>query len=139
MSNETYDEKKHCCCLVKKIKVINDSDFKIKLIFTEKEKDKPNTEECECALIVNAHEKEDKSFTILGFGKGKKITKIRYKILSDKENFTDILLTWEHPSHEVTIDMENISPKVNFDIRKDPEHDKVLLITIKNITIEPKV
>ena len=121
--------------LIKEIKVVNDSDFKIKLFFTEKEKDEEETDES--TLTVDPHEADDKSLTTLGFGDGKKITKIRYTVKSEGKESSpnDVILTWERSSHEVRIDTGlSIDQKVRFDIRKDAsdaDHKK-LLITIKN-------
>lgn len=121
--------------LVKEIKVVNDSDYKIKLFFTEKEKDEQETDES--TLTIDPHEANDKSLTTLGFGAGKEITKIRYTIKSGgkESSSNDVILTWGDASYEAKLDMSSsIDQKIRFNIRKDTSDDehKILLITIKN-------
>lgn len=83
--------------LIKKIRVVNDSDYEIKLFFTERDKNEEETDES--TLTVDAHETDDKSLTTLGFGEGKKITRIRYSIESEgEESSHDVTLSWEQPS-----------------------------------------
>lgn len=126
--------------LVKEIKVVNESDYKVKLIFSEHGLEESEMDET--ILTVDAHDNASESLTIFGLGAGKIISKLRYIIIEDNgeesEPF-DAIISWDKSTGAPKLNIRSQIPqKIRFDIRKDlaKAKDKILFVTIKNAVIQ---
>lgn len=106
----------------KDIKVVNNSDYKVKLAFFDVKKNKKD-------LTVDAHENESK--TLRWFGPGEQLSAISIVVVQDGKESAPMTsnISWNGSRAQLTSTPANSKVTVNASVDADP---KVLDVTIDN-------